>query len=1265
MVAHEVGARVWYGGKEDGCWKIGEVIACAGGGKGDIVVRRSGDAGGQDEPMDSAEASDTVFAVNRGVEEDMTALHHIHEPAILENLRLRALEDAPYTFMGPILVSVNPLRELDESGYECGTARARGPFAIAEIALQQLQLGARSGTGDQSIVIGGESGAGKTESAKRVIRHVVARCHGSEQGNELEERLLQVSPVLEAIGNASTCMNHNSSRFGKYTKVILERRADNQGWCITGARIETYLLEKSRVVFQGPGERSFHILHYLRAAREKLPHLGLDALQPDASPRVGDKDRFDKLCGALATIGIDQDVLFASLAGVLHLLQVEFEGDADAATISSDAEGIERAVQNRNAVAKAIYAGAFEWVLQRLNQSLGGPQDDQGSETPRTPMHFIGVLDIFGFESMQQNSFEQLLINYTNEALQDTFIRQVFEAEVALYKAEGLVMKGADFPPPRASSECVHLFHGVKGKPGLLALVDEVSRAPQPSDEKLNKAMHDSFAGHTCFPRPHPKDIRTTFIVAHYPGPVSYVAEGFIHKNNDQLPERAQQVLSTATNVAVAWGRCSPADTARGPTNARAGAGSESGAGSRRRPRRKVQSIVSKFAVQIKALVETLEATKCSFIRCVKPNVQMQREEGRPWFDRALVVSQLRCLSIEQTAQVLKSGLPTRIPYQSLIDAYAETLPQEALRIWRNLGAGNAREFTKALFWAFDVPHKAYRCGTTRVFFRNGQLSMLDRILEASKVWSCAAPSDAKAQAERKYVIDRFKLYYVRMLWRKCVAKAMAAHHFESRLRYFRARNEAISTIQQRFRAHRVRCTFLLQKAAALEIQCCVRGWRARLEFAARLAEAAQLAQEEAARLAEAARAAKEEAARLEKEAALAEAEKEREKVAAREAEAAAQQVKAEQMLSLTERSRSWIRSPSCSRNSSFVGSIKPGGQGLEPELLAVHVREVTEEDVLPSSSRPQSTRLGSFRGLAKLEARVLQGNRESEQVQSPQETMSLEKCKRIARELFGENAKGVTMAMVEAFREQTYGPFADRVLASRLKSALRESEHERALLKEQKTRLHAQLEDAEQRCWEYKVVAAEREARITELTTRMLDLEADFRERERAFTTSVSKTPLRVPTAAGALSSDEAASLASLVSIIQSQQLQLAAQSDEISRLSRLQQDTQDAKEYMANVLDQLTLDLERERTQAKRNFDFFEQKLREADSELEARDVLIKGLERIVKRKSFPKQVQESLQTSSSSSLSLSSSSLDGSSTSAGVKLVAGPAISGGQAA
>lgn len=1201
MVVLEEGARVWYGGHQDGSWRAGVVVASVGGSGGDVVVKASehdyGSAG-----EESTVPSEHVYVMNRGVEEDMTALHHIHEPGILENLRLRAIDDAPYTFMGPVLVSVNPLRELDESSYGCGTSRAKGPFAIAETALQQLQLGARSGAGDQSIVIGGESGSGKTESAKRVIRHIVARCHAGAEGNALEERLLQVSPILEAIGNASTCMNHNSSRFGKYTKVLLEKKADNSGWAISGARIETYLLEKSRVVFHGAEERSFHILHYLSSASSQLPDFHLDECKLDESEsRKGDEKRFLALREALDTVGISQDVLFRALAGVLHLLQVKFVGDADEATIEDGSaqvccdllgldgqeslrkllcerevrfpgskdpiitsEGLDRAMYNRNAVAKAIYAGIFEWVLHHVNESLC--QKTKGSvETSPTEMHFVGVLDIFGFESMQQNSFEQLLINYTNEALQDTFIRQVFEAEVALYKAEGLVMKDADFPPPRASSECVHLFHGVTGKPGLLALIDEVSRAPQPTDEKLNQSMHNKFSGHACFPKPHPKDIRTTFIVAHYPGPVSYVAEGFIHKNNDQLPDRAEAFLSASSNASVSWGRSDAGDG----NNTKAGRG-----GQRRPQRRKQQSIVSKFSVQIKELVQTLEATKCSFIRCVKPNVQMKREANQPWFDRSLVVSQLRCLSIEQTAQVLKSGLPTRIPYQSLIDAYSEALPTEALRIWQNLGGGNEREFTKALFWAFDVPHKAYRCGNTRVFFRNGQLSMLDRILEASKVWSCASPTDAKAQAERKWVIDRFKLYYVRMLWRNCVIKALAAKHFEDRLMYFRTRNTSAVTLQRCMRGYHARRAYQVKQKAALQLQCFIRCNHARQELAMRLEIARQEAEELAKKLEEESKA----------------------------AEALKQLEIAEQMRTLTERSRSWRKSPPCSRNSSFIGSVKPGGHDLRSELLAVQVRHISDEDfdIDSTPSTPVQQRGKKLQGGPNL---MVQAPSE------PVEVMSIEKCKRIASEIFGDSPGDLTIANIEAFKEQTYGQHASNVLVSRLTARIQEDETQRTLFKEQKNRMRIQLEEVEQRCWEYKVVAAEREARITELTTRMLDMEADFRKREQVFAQQKSE---RLPVMPGSLTCDEAESLASLVSIIQSQQLQLVAQSDEIKRLTRLQQDTQDAKEYMANVLDQLTLDLERERTQAKRNFNFFEEKLRETDSELKARDELIRELQR-----------------------------------------------------
>jgi len=1211
------GSKVWFAGKGEtaGSWRQCRVIAQRG---NCVTLSDETDNKKQQGTFQVNLDNEAVFPLNPSVEEDMTALHHIHEPGILHNLQMRSESDMPYTFMGPVLVSVNPLVELDEGHFKVGESSAQNsahPFAIAEIAFQQMQLGTKAlktnpnEQADQSIVIGGESGSGKTEASKRVIRHLVARCKKfREQSSsntchdaileELEERLIRVSPILESLGNASTCMNHNSSRFGKYTKILFVP-LEGGGWRLGGAAIETYLLERSRLVYHGKGERTFHILHYLTQAKSSiLKDLGLEngtfglLGENKASPRTAEK--FENVLQALKTVGIEDAVrhqLFQALAGILHFGDVQIQGDTDNSNLELESEsvkwvckllgleavrlgkllctrevrfpgakeaietpvGAETAAFNRNAIMKVIYASLFDWVLEQVNKSL-----QVGANNNEEDIHFIGVLDIFGFESLQQNSFEQLLINYTNEALQDTFIKQVFESEQALYRSEGLIINNEEFPPPQSSSECVDLFVGLEGGLGLLAVIDEVGKAPQPTDDKLNQALQKRFQKHNCFPKPHPKDIRTTFLVKHFPGKVSYTVEGFLHKNNDSLPSDAREVLANAMNPVIA---SSVAKSQAPPVKGR----------------RVTRSIVSKFGGQIKNLVGTLEATKCSFIRCVKPNVTMQRTKGKPWFDQSLVQAQLRCLSIAQTAQVLKSGLPTRILYSSLLEAYGDALPAEAITTWKCLGGGNEREFTKALFWAFDVPRTAYRCGKTRVFFRSGQLSMLDRILDASRVWSGPNCTDPKSQAEKAMVISRFKLYYVRMLWRKCVTKVVAVNHFMRSL----ARMRAAVSIQSVFRRVHASSRYLAVRAAVIRMQAFGRRAIARSAYLKLLQEKHE--REERERL----ESERQERERQERE------QKEREQL---QADLRAKEEAEEVERTLLEQNYEAGKEDVLS----FGGSIKPGGTEEREDgdfrsisSGSVFSSETEETDgaeaakgddkdstiaenvllhVKPTSPRP--------------EAYVL-----PKASQEEQNCTSLEKCAMLADELLGVNPKSIDPAKIEMYKEQTFGPFSWQVLSSRLIQVAQHRAHGDSMVHQ----LQVQLQQSEERCWEYKVIAAEREARITELTTRILDME---------------KAGRRDPSeglVAGQLSSEETESLSSLVAIIQSQQLQLASQTDEIARLTQRAEETREAKEYMAQVLDQLTLDLERERTQARRNFEFFEQKLREAENQVHKRDKLV----------------------------------------------------------
>ncbi|CAN0009897.1 unnamed protein product, partial [Phaeothamnion confervicola] len=410
----------------------------------------------------------------------MTALHHIHEPAILSNLRERAQarEQRPYTFMGTLLIAVNPLKRLTDPPTSQFVDRpldpeSPHPYAIAELSYHQMRLGATGGgsSGNQSIVVSGESGAGKTETSKIMLRYLAQRSQGGI--TKLDERVVESSPILEAFGNAKTLRNNNSSRFGKFIKLQFEGARS-----LVGGLVETYLLEKSRVLSQATNERSFHIFYQLLAGAPAALKKELSLTRPEdyvtlnhsqciSLAGVDDAEGFRDVVHAFGAVGLDaarQQEVWSCVAAVLHLASVEFnkretsEGetsvvgnDATAALAArllgvreQDLRGIlcERVMKARgetftkplteakyarDASAKALYEALFLWVVRAINVSLG-----HGPDT----LPYIGVLDIFGFENFQHNEFEQLLINFTNESLQDTFNKQagaVFSNELRLY----------------------------------------------------------------------------------------------------------------------------------------------------------------------------------------------------------------------------------------------------------------------------------------------------------------------------------------------------------------------------------------------------------------------------------------------------------------------------------------------------------------------------------------------------------------------------------------------------------------------------------------------------------------------------------------------------------------------------------------------------------------------------------------------------------------------------------------------------------------
>ncbi len=646
-----------------------------------------------------------------------------------------------------------------------------------QLSYQQMCL-ASGGRSNQSIVVSGESGAGKTETAKMIMNFIAKRTKGGV--TDLDRSVIDSSPILEIFGNAKTLRNHNSSRFGKFLKLQFAK----ENHYLMGGFIETYLLEKTRVICQASGERNFHIFYAMLTGlpRAKKAELGLGEpmdfriLNHSGIVKldeIDDAEQFQDVSKALDTIHVTgelQDSLWAALAAVLHLANVDFvekdssEGpiavirNPDALKFAAKALKVEEAsisslittrdvnvggetlvrglslvdaVEARDSSAKALYEAVFKWVVSAINRALIVRDE---------VLPFIGVLDIFGFENFAKNELEQLLINFTNESLQNTFNHQVFSNELMLYEAEGIEVAVSSCPD---NSACLQLLAGRGVPKGIVACLDDICNEPNASDLRYCEQLHISHGKgtthHQNFPRVHPKDQRENFIVRHYAGKVKYSVMGWIVRNQDKIPAAFTPALGNSKHGVVS-------EAVKNLQSIKSTAGRKA-------------TVARAFLKSMEGLNKTILSTTCNFVRCIKPNYAMTVGH----FHRQYVVDQLQCLGILQTCEVLKVGMPTRVTYTEL----RRTLGKETKTAEELFRGEPETALISAILFAYEIPCEQFRLGRSRVFFKAGQISTLEKILrDASsqnmdkvlarlKIALENRKKAAKSAAEIKYQLDK------------------------------------------------------------------------------------------------------------------------------------------------------------------------------------------------------------------------------------------------------------------------------------------------------------------------------------------------------------------------------------------------------------------------------------------------------------------------------------------------------------------------------
>ncbi|XP_022991846.1 myosin-12 isoform X1 [Cucurbita maxima] len=761
--------------------------------------------------------------------DDMTKLAYLHEPGVLHNLACRFSLNEIYTYTGNILIAVNPFRRLPHlydihmmEQYKGAPFGELSPhlFAVADTCYRSMI----NEQGSQSILVSGESGAGKTETTKMLMRYLAFMGGRSDtEGRTVEQQVLESNPVLEAFGNAKTVKNNNSSRFGKFVEIQFDKN-----WKISGAAIRTYLLERSRVCQVSDPERNYHCFYMLCAAPPedvKKYKLGdprtfhyLNQTNCYEVANVDDSREYLETRNAMDVVGIsedEQDAIFRVVAAILHLGNIDFmkgkEFDSSkvkdeksnyhletaAELLMCDAKALEHslcqrvivtpdgnitkpldpdaAALSRDALAKTVYSRLFDWIVDKINSSIG--QDPNAAS-------LIGVLDIYGFESFKINSFEQLCINLTNEKLQQHFNQHVFKMEQEEYTKEEINWSYVEFVD---NQDVLDLIEKKPG--GIIALLDEACMFPKSTHETFAQKMYQTYKGHKRFSKP--KLARTDFTINHYAGDVTYQADHFLDKNKDYVVAEHQALLDAS--------KCSFVANLFPPLPEESSKQS------------KFSSIGTRFKQQLQALMETLNTTEPHYIRCVKPNTVLKPGI----FENFNVLNQLRCGGVLEAIRISCAGYPTKRTFDEFLDRFGMLAPDIS---------DGSDEKSACIAICDRMGLKGYQIGKTKVFLRAGQMAEMDaRRTEILASAIRRIQRQIRTHLTRKeFIALRKATIHMQKLWRGQLARKL----------YEELRREAASIrIQKHARAHADRKSYKKLLESAIVIQTGMRGMRARNEY--------------------------------------------------------------------------------------------------------------------------------------------------------------------------------------------------------------------------------------------------------------------------------------------------------------------------------------------------------------------------------------------------------------------------------------------------
>ncbi|VVA11712.1 PREDICTED: myosin-15 [Prunus dulcis] len=818
------GSKVWVEDR-DLAWAPAEVADCRG--KQVQVINASGK-----KVLASAEKlfpRDADEDEHGGVD-DMTKLTYLNEPGVLYNLQRRYALNDIYTYTGSILIAVNPFTKLPHlynvhmmEQYKGAPFGELSPhvFAVADASYRAMMNDGQS----QSILVSGESGAGKTETTKLIMQYLTyvgGRAAGDER--TVEQQVLESNPLLEAFGNARTVRNDNSSRFGKFVEIQFDASGR-----ISGAAIRTYLLERSRVVQITDPERNYHCFYQLCASgkdaeKYKLGHPShfhyLNQSKVYELDGVSNAEEYMKTRTAMDIVGIsheDQEAIFRTLAAILHLGNIEFSpGKEHDSSVLKDQkssfhmqmaanlfmcdmnlllatlctrtiqtrEGIiikaldcNAAVSSRDALAKTVYARLFDWLVEKINTTVG---QDLNSQIQ------IGVLDIYGFECFKDNSFEQFCINFANEKLQQHFNEHVFKMEQEEYSKEEIDWSYIEFIDNQDVLDLIE-----KKPVGIIALLDEACMFPKSTHQSFSTRLFQLFRAHPRLEKA--KFSETDFTMSHYAGKVTYHTDTFLDKNRDYVVVEHCNLLSSSKCPFVAGLFCSlPEESSRSSY--------------------KFSSVATRFKQQLQALMETLNSTEPHYIRCVKPN-SLNRPQK---FENPSILHQLRCGGVLEAVRISLAGYPTRRTYSEFVDRFGLLAPEFMY------GSYDEKATTEKILKKLKLEN--FQLGRTKVFLRAGQIGVLDS-RRADVLDNAAKRIQRQLRtfvARRDFVSTRAAALGLQAFCRGCLARVLYALKREA---------AAAILIQKHVRRWLLKEAYMELYSAATVIQSNIRGFSIRQRF--------------------------------------------------------------------------------------------------------------------------------------------------------------------------------------------------------------------------------------------------------------------------------------------------------------------------------------------------------------------------------------------------------------------------------------------------